>query len=66
MTNTSPRTYMTTPTDNNQQNSHEQPVELRSNTRPRQGGQLQCKLWIAENFDAPDPEIERLFDGDEP
>jgi antitoxin (DNA-binding transcriptional repressor) of toxin-antitoxin stability system len=40
------------------------PVQL--DTQPRLGGQLQGKLWIGEDFDAPDAEIERLFDGDEP
>ena len=29
-----------------------------------QGGQLRGKVWIAEDFDAPDPEIEKLFFGD--
>jgi predicted DNA-binding antitoxin AbrB/MazE fold protein len=29
----------------------------------RRGGQLQGKLWIAPDFDAPDPEIAHLFDG---
>lgn len=38
------------------------PVEL--DNRPRQGGQLQGKLWIAEDFDAPDAEIEKLLYGD--
>lgn len=32
--------------------------------RPRSGGQLHAKLWIADDFDAPDPEIDRLFSGD--
>ncbi len=38
------------------------PVEF--DNRPRQGGQLHAKLWIAEDFDAPDPEIEKLFYGE--
>jgi len=33
--------------------------------QPRQGGQLRGKLWVAEDFDANDPEIEKLFYGDE-
>ena len=28
---------------------------------PRQGGQLKGQIWISPDFDAPDPEIERLF-----
>lgn len=28
---------------------------------PREGGQLRGKIWIADDFDAPDPELERLF-----
>ena len=39
------------------------PVE--HDSRPRQGGQLQGKLWIADDFDAPDPGIEQLFYGDQ-
>ena len=31
--------------------------------QPRQGGQLRGKLWVAEDFDTPDPEIEKLFYG---
>jgi hypothetical protein len=34
--------------------------------RPREGGQLRGKIWIAEDFDAPDPEIEAMFYGDGP
>ena len=34
---------------------------------PRKGGMLRDKLWAAEDFDAPDPDIEKLFyEGDEP
>lgn len=33
---------------------------------PRRGGQLHGKLTIAADFDAADPEIERLFYGDKP
>ncbi|WP_088251704.1 type II toxin-antitoxin system prevent-host-death family antitoxin [Fimbriiglobus ruber] len=29
--------------------------------QPRQGGQLKGQIWMAPDFDAPDPEIERLF-----
>lgn len=28
---------------------------------PRQGGQLKGKIWMADNFDEPDEELERLF-----
>ena len=32
---------------------------------PRQGGSMKGKIWIADDFDAPDPEVEKLFnDGD--
>ena len=41
-------------------------VPIQPDAEPRQGGQLQGKLWIAEDFDAQDAEIEKLFDGDEP
>jgi hypothetical protein len=35
--------------------------------RPRKGGMLRGKLWVADDFDAPDREIEKLFhEGDEP
>lgn len=40
------------------------PIQL--DVQPRQGGQLKGRIWIAEDFDAPDPEIERLFAGEEP
>ena len=30
-------------------------------TRPRTGGQWRSKLWVAPDFDAPDPELESLF-----
>jgi len=33
---------------------------------PRQPGSMRGKIRIAEDFDAPDPEIEQLFYGDEP
>lgn len=28
---------------------------------PRPSGQLRGTLWVAEDFDAPDPELERHF-----
>ncbi len=31
--------------------------------RPRKAGQMRGKIWIAKDFDAPDPEIEELFHG---
>ena len=40
-------------------------VPIQLNTQPRQGGQLKGKIWVADDFDAPDPEIEALFDGEE-
>lgn len=30
---------------------------------PRQAGSMRGKIWIADDFDAPDPETERLFSG---
>ncbi|GIW86408.1 MAG: antitoxin [Isosphaeraceae bacterium] len=39
-------------------------VPIQADAQPRQGGQLKGRVWIAEDFDAPDPEIERLFDGE--
>jgi predicted nucleic acid-binding protein len=33
---------------------------------PRQGGSMKGKIWVAEDFDAPDPEIEKVFSGDKP
>jgi prevent-host-death family protein len=41
-------------------------VPVQPDIRPRQGGQLRGRLWVAEDFDAADPEIERLFFGGEP
>ncbi len=40
-------------------------VPIQLDSQPRQGGQLTGKVWIADDFDAPDPEIEKLFDGNE-
>jgi len=33
-------------------------------TKPRQGGQRRGSLTIADDFDAPDPEIDKLFYAD--
>jgi prevent-host-death family protein len=41
-------------------------VPIQSDAHPRQGGQLKGKISIAEDFDAPDPEIEKLFNDEEP
>jgi hypothetical protein len=43
------------PDDTNNDNSFEPKLE------PRKGGQWKGKVWISPEFDAPDPEIERLF-----
>jgi prevent-host-death family protein len=40
-------------------------VPIQLDSQPRQGGQLRGKMWIAEDFDAPDSEIEKLFCGEE-
>lgn len=40
-------------------------VPIQPDTQPRQGGQLQGKIWVDNDFDAPDPDIERLFSGEE-
>jgi prevent-host-death family protein len=32
---------------------------------PRQPGSMRGMVWIAEDFDAADPEIEKLFYGEE-
>jgi prevent-host-death family protein len=34
-------------------------------SQPRQPGSMRGKIWIAEDFDAPDPDIERLFNGED-
>ena len=31
----------------------------------RKGGQWHGRVWMADDFDAPDPEIEKLFYSDE-
>ena len=41
-------------------------VPIQLDTQPRRGGQLRGKVWIAEDFDATDSEIEQLFNGEEP
>jgi antitoxin (DNA-binding transcriptional repressor) of toxin-antitoxin stability system len=41
-------------------------VPIQADMQPRQGGQLSGKIWIAEDFDAHDPQIERFFSGEEP
>jgi antitoxin (DNA-binding transcriptional repressor) of toxin-antitoxin stability system len=28
---------------------------------PREGGQMRGQIWMSEDFDAPDPELEALF-----
>lgn len=38
------------------------PFELPQAALPkRKGGQLKGKIWVADDFDAPDPEIESWF-----
>lgn len=48
---------------------HNQPLvklePVNMDVRPRTGGQWKGKIWMAPDFDAPDPEIERLFYGEE-
>lgn len=41
-------------------------VPIQPDSQPRRGGQLFGRIWIAEDFDAPDAQIERLFSGGEP
>jgi prevent-host-death family protein len=41
-------------------------VPVQHDSQPRQGGQLCGKITIADDFDEPDPGIERLFSGEEP
>jgi prevent-host-death family protein len=36
-----------------------------SEARPRQPGSMRGKIWIADDFDAPDLEIEKLFNGED-
>ncbi len=40
-------------------------VPIQMNSQPRQGNQLKGQIWISEDFDAPDPETIKLFEGDE-
>jgi prevent-host-death family protein len=40
-------------------------VPIEHDMQPRQGGQFRGRIWIADDFDAPDPEIEKLFSGEE-
>ena len=39
-------------------------VPVQADPLPRQGGQLKGKIWIAEDFDAFDEELEKLFTGE--
>jgi len=39
-------------------------VPVQQDTSPRRGGQFRGQIWIADDFDAPSPEIEQLFAGD--
>ena len=39
-------------------------VPIQDDMRPRQGGQMHGKIWIADDFDDPDTDIEALFYGD--
>jgi prevent-host-death family protein len=32
---------------------------------PRKPGSLRGKIWVAPDFDAPDPDIEKLFHGED-
>ena len=41
-------------------------VPIEQDVRPRQGGQLRGRVSIAGDFDAPDPAIEKLFEGEGP
>ncbi len=33
--------------------------------KPRKPGALRGQIWMSEDFDEPDAELERLFDSDE-
>jgi prevent-host-death family protein len=39
-------------------------VPIQADAQPRQGGLLAGKIWIAEDFDAPDAETEKRFGGE--
>jgi hypothetical protein len=43
---------------------HVELVPIHQDTRPRQGGQLKGQIKITDDFDAEDPQIQRLFSGD--
>jgi prevent-host-death family protein len=38
-------------------------VPYQHDPRPRQGGQLKGKIWIADNFDSFDEELDEIFSG---
>ena len=40
-------------------------VPVHQDTRPRQAGSLRGKIWMAEDFDSPDPRVEALFAGED-
>jgi prevent-host-death family protein len=40
-------------------------VPFREQKAKRVGGQYRGQIWIAEDFDEPDPEIEALFYGED-
>jgi hypothetical protein len=40
------------------------PAQGQPEAMPRQAGQLKNKIWIADNFDEFDEELERLFYGE--
>ncbi len=39
-------------------------VPYRPEAGPREGGQWRGRIQVADDFDAPDPQLERLFDGE--
>ncbi len=40
-------------------------VPIQADARPRRGGQMKGQIWMSRDFDATDPEVETLFDGEE-
>lgn len=36
-------------------------VRIEKSSKPRKFGALKGKIWISPDFDAPDPELEALF-----
>jgi prevent-host-death family protein len=36
-------------------------VRIETSSKPRKFGALKGKIWISDDFDAPDPEIEAMF-----